>query len=195
MSTQPAPHRDDEQITALSDTLYDALYAITPYAEPHFADQTEGLKNAVRAVLAEVQLHLGMAGLHARITELEASHASTIADRDEQIITWLLKKAGEYGTSNRESRAKNEAVRRMADKLSRGAVREPLPAPDIEYGIRLAPDAPEAETLTYPGYHRSRVEERLARHRTGNPEARLMQRTLRVRHGQWTEATTEAPRG
>ncbi|WP_097865856.1 hypothetical protein [Streptomyces sp. rh34] len=53
MSTQPTPHLDDEQITALSDTLYDALYAITPYAEPHFADETEGLKNAVRAVLAE----------------------------------------------------------------------------------------------------------------------------------------------
>ncbi|WP_399554206.1 hypothetical protein OG582_40490 (plasmid) [Streptomyces anulatus] len=51
------PNLDDEQITALSDTLYNALYAITPYAEPHFADQTEGLKNAVRAVLAEEAAH------------------------------------------------------------------------------------------------------------------------------------------
>ncbi|MFD8469040.1 hypothetical protein ACFV10_28530 [Streptomyces cyaneofuscatus] len=49
------PNLDDEQITALSDTLYDALYAITPLAEPHFADETEGLKNAVRAVLAEFE--------------------------------------------------------------------------------------------------------------------------------------------
>ncbi|MGW7398086.1 hypothetical protein ACWGH7_16495 [Streptomyces cyaneofuscatus] len=49
------PNLDDEQITALSDTLYDALYAITPYAEPHFADEAEGLKNAVRAVLAELE--------------------------------------------------------------------------------------------------------------------------------------------
>ncbi|MFC8339345.1 hypothetical protein ACFUJX_20355 [Streptomyces rubiginosohelvolus] len=47
------PNLDDEQITALADTLYDALYAITPLAEPHFADETEGLNNAVRAVLAE----------------------------------------------------------------------------------------------------------------------------------------------
>ena len=44
---------DTDHIDALADTLYDALYAITPYAAPHFADQTEGLKNAVRVVLAE----------------------------------------------------------------------------------------------------------------------------------------------
>ncbi|MGW3196267.1 hypothetical protein ACWDBD_17110 [Streptomyces sp. NPDC001118] len=42
-----------DPITELADTLYDALYAITPYAEAHFADESEGLENAVRAVLAE----------------------------------------------------------------------------------------------------------------------------------------------
>jgi hypothetical protein len=42
---------DTDPIEELSDTLYDALYAITPYAEPYFADENEGLKNAVRAVL------------------------------------------------------------------------------------------------------------------------------------------------
>ncbi|MFF8423151.1 hypothetical protein [Streptomyces sp. NPDC015680] len=51
-------------IDALADTLYDELYAITPYAEPHFADETEGLKNAVRAVLAKSAT---------RIAELEAA--------------------------------------------------------------------------------------------------------------------------
>jgi hypothetical protein len=45
----------DEQVEYLADTLYDALYAITPLAEPHFADETEGLKKAVRALLAEAQ--------------------------------------------------------------------------------------------------------------------------------------------
>ncbi|MFD9056166.1 hypothetical protein ACFWCM_12700 [Streptomyces albidoflavus] len=35
----------------LAQTLYDALYAITPYAEPHFADEHAGLRNAVEAVL------------------------------------------------------------------------------------------------------------------------------------------------
>ena len=50
--------------------------------------------------------------------------AQIIAERDAQIIAWLGKKAAEYGTSNRESRAKAEAVGRMADKLSRGAVRD-----------------------------------------------------------------------
>ncbi|WP_331729029.1 hypothetical protein OG693_39235 (plasmid) [Streptomyces sp. NBC_01259] len=44
---------DLTSIDALADTLYDALYAITPLAEPHFADENEGLNNAVRAVLAE----------------------------------------------------------------------------------------------------------------------------------------------
>jgi hypothetical protein len=43
---------DTDPIEELADTLYDALYAITPYAEPHFADEGEGLKAAVRAVLA-----------------------------------------------------------------------------------------------------------------------------------------------
>lgn len=43
---------DIDPIEDLSDTLYDALYAITPYAEPYFADESEGLKKAVRAVLS-----------------------------------------------------------------------------------------------------------------------------------------------
>jgi hypothetical protein len=44
---------DTDPIEELSDTLYNALYAITPYAEPHFADEGEGLKKAVRAVLTQ----------------------------------------------------------------------------------------------------------------------------------------------
>lgn len=44
---------DTDPIEELADTLYDALYAITPYAEPHFADEGEGLKKAVRAVLTQ----------------------------------------------------------------------------------------------------------------------------------------------
>lgn len=42
-----------DPIAELAATLYDALYAITPYAEAHFADEGAGLENAVRAVLAE----------------------------------------------------------------------------------------------------------------------------------------------
>lgn len=63
--------------------------------------------------------------LRAQVAELEAERASIVAERDAQIIAWLGKKAHEYGVSNRESRAKAEAVWRMADKLSRGAVRPP----------------------------------------------------------------------
>ncbi|MFF9632912.1 hypothetical protein [Streptomyces fradiae] len=53
-----------------------------------------------------------------------APRAQVIAERDAQIVAWLVKKAAGYGTSNRENRAKSEAVWRMADKLSRGAVRD-----------------------------------------------------------------------
>jgi hypothetical protein len=44
---------DTDPITALADTLYDALYAITPMAETYFADEPEGLENAVRSLLTE----------------------------------------------------------------------------------------------------------------------------------------------
>jgi hypothetical protein len=37
----------------LCDTLYDALYAITPYAEVYFADEAEGLRKAVNDVLGQ----------------------------------------------------------------------------------------------------------------------------------------------
>ncbi|MEV0915459.1 hypothetical protein AB0I93_14460 [Streptomyces sp. NPDC049967] len=49
-----------------------------------------------------------------------------IAERDAQIIAWLEKKAREQGTSNKDSRVRRTAIYRMADKLSRGAVRPPL---------------------------------------------------------------------
>ncbi|QIP87585.1 hypothetical protein GLX30_30175 [Streptomyces sp. Tu 2975] len=55
--------------------------------------------------------------------KLDAFQAAVIAERDAQIIAWLAKKAAEYGVSNRDARSKAEAVGRMADKLSRGAVR------------------------------------------------------------------------
>ncbi|MEV6165768.1 hypothetical protein AB0L71_28415 [Streptomyces sp. NPDC052052] len=57
---------------------------------------------------------------------------------------------------------------------------------ETEYGIRLTPDGPEAEVLNYASASRAVVEDRLARHRTGYPDAHLLQRT--VRHGKWTDA-------
>jgi hypothetical protein len=62
---------DTDPIEELADTLYDALYAITPYAEPHFADEREGLRTAVRAVLDEaaaqqwIQKQLEQTGIRA----------------------------------------------------------------------------------------------------------------------------------
>lgn len=55
---------------------------------------------------------------------IDAHRAEVIAERDAQTVSWLGKKAGEFGRSNRENRAASDAVARMADKLSRGAVRD-----------------------------------------------------------------------
>ncbi|TXS48899.1 hypothetical protein [Streptomyces sp. OR43] len=55
-----------------------------------------------------------------------AVRIEAIADRDAQIIAWLEKKAAEEGTSNKAARVRATAIYRMADKLSRGAVRPPL---------------------------------------------------------------------
>lgn len=57
---------------------------------------------------------------------VDLHHAEVIAGRDAQIIAWLEKKAREEGTSNKDSRLRATAIYRMADKLSRGAVRPPL---------------------------------------------------------------------
>ncbi|WP_030917490.1 hypothetical protein [Streptomyces sp. NRRL B-24720] len=71
----------------------------------------------------------GIATLH-DVTDaeqlLDSYRAEAIADRDAQIIAWLVKKAGEEGTSNKERRTRADVLFRMADKLSRGAVRPPL---------------------------------------------------------------------
>ncbi|CAH9419589.1 hypothetical protein SGL43_06644 [Streptomyces globisporus] len=64
-----------------------------------------------------------------------AARIEAIRDRDAQIIEWLTKKAHEEGTSNKERRTRADVLFRMADKMSRGAVRPPLskgPDPVIE---------------------------------------------------------------
>lgn len=66
---------------------------------------------------------------------VDAYRLAVIAERDAQIIEWLTKKAHEEGTSNKERRTRADVLFRMADKLSRGAVRPPLskgPDPVIE---------------------------------------------------------------
>lgn len=66
---------------------------------------------------------------------VDAYRLAVIAKRDAQIIEWLTKKAHEEGTSNKERRTRADVLFRMADKLSRGAVRPPLskgPDPVIE---------------------------------------------------------------
>ncbi|QQZ56895.1 hypothetical protein IFE09_27240 [Streptomyces microflavus] len=86
----------------------------------------ESLRNDRHAAKI-AELRADNAALRVRVAELEAARTTAAADRDKQIIAWLEQKAAEYGTSNRERRAKAEAVDRMADKLSRGAVRPACP--------------------------------------------------------------------
>ncbi|MEV8623365.1 hypothetical protein [Streptomyces sp. NPDC051079] len=62
--------------------------------------------------------------------------AEVIAERDAQVVAWLVKKAAEYGSSNRDSRTAAEAVGRMADKLSRGAVRDDETGVSLLYRLR-----------------------------------------------------------
>ncbi|MFJ1900451.1 hypothetical protein [Streptomyces sp. NPDC088115] len=111
-------------------------------------------RSAVPDLLAEVErLRLGMTGLHARITELEAVKSTVVAERDAQIIAWLEKKAGEEGTSNKDSRLRRTTIYRLADKLSRGAVRPPLskgPDPLIvsRFDVAMEPAPEEEQVLT-----------------------------------------------
>lgn len=51
---------------------------------------------------------------------LDAFAAEVVAERDAQIIAWLGKKAREYKGNRAESAS--DALARMADKISRGAV-------------------------------------------------------------------------
>ncbi|MEU3203530.1 hypothetical protein ABZ702_06535 [Streptomyces cyaneofuscatus] len=77
--------------------------------------------------------------LRARVAELEAARTTAAADRDKQIIAWLEKKAREEGTSNKDSRVRATATYRLADKLSRGAVRPACPP--------VSPEDPHDSTL------------------------------------------------
>ncbi|MFC9753016.1 hypothetical protein [Streptomyces sp. NPDC056921] len=76
-------------------------------------------------LVAEVQLLTAERdGLRARVAELESAQSKTVADRDAQIIAWLVKKAGEYrGLPRSRQESAADAIARMADKISRGAVR------------------------------------------------------------------------
>lgn len=101
----------------------------------------------VPALLAEV------VRLQARVAELEAARTTAAADRDKQIIAWLEKKAREEGTSNKDSRVRATATYRLADKLSRGAVRPACPpvSPEdphdspLHHSYALGRDLPEVD--------------------------------------------------
>ncbi|MFF0512462.1 hypothetical protein [Streptomyces sp. NPDC004250] len=77
---QVAAPIDETALESLSDTLYDALYAITPFAEQHFADEQEGLRNAVRAVLKQAAVLPTTNHDTDTSAELTAEEARALAD-------------------------------------------------------------------------------------------------------------------
>ncbi|WP_331763186.1 hypothetical protein OG571_47550 (plasmid) [Streptomyces sp. NBC_01369] len=121
---------------------------------------------------------------------LDKHRIEVIAERDAQIITWLTKKAGEEGTSNKDSRTRATAIYRMADKLSRGAVRPPLSAgPDaIEYAVAFTEDDQDGVQVHSPTESRTEAEARVSRYLDMYPTAHLVQRT--VHRSKWTDPAT-----
>ncbi|WP_331729017.1 hypothetical protein OG693_39210 (plasmid) [Streptomyces sp. NBC_01259] len=82
----------------------------------------------------------------------DAYRLEVIAERDAQIIAWLEKKAREEGRNNKDSRTRGDVLFRMADKLSRGAVRPPLskgPGPSPEEAVRKALEPVERLALAF----------------------------------------------
>ena len=84
---------DIDPTEELADTLYDALYAITPYAEPHFADEREGLRNAVQAVTRHaagqqwIQKQLDQTGI--RAMDFRNGMHMDIATARELLAQWV----------------------------------------------------------------------------------------------------------
>ncbi|MEU9947033.1 hypothetical protein [Streptomyces sp. NPDC047939] len=151
---------------------------------------------SARNVLTDMVEHLnaeagsspyGVAGLPEL---LDAYRAEVIAERDAQIIAWLEKKAREEGRSNKERRTRGDAIARMADKLSRGAVRPPLSTgPDaIEYAVAFTEDDLDAVQVHTPTESRTEAEARVSRYLDMYPTAHLVQRT--VHHSGWTDTDT-----
>ncbi|GAA3374655.1 hypothetical protein [Streptomyces racemochromogenes] len=160
---QPAD-LSDEQVEALAnaanavwaDANHDDLCACDSWpaacANGHWVDEWRsgavevgmraviGLWESMRAEADE------LARLRDRVAELEAASTDLVAERDAQIVAWLGKKSREYGSSNRDARAKSEAVWRMADKLGRGAVPRPLEDPHdspLHHTYRVGRELPE----------------------------------------------------
>ncbi|MEU9615902.1 hypothetical protein AB0D56_30735 [Streptomyces sp. NPDC048209] len=129
--------------------------------------------------------------VHENVTKLlDAYHAQTIADRDAQIIAWLGKKGREEGSSNKDSRNRADVLFRMADKLSRGAVRPPLSkGPDaVEYGTAFKATEQDEVEVHSPTSSREEAEARVSRYLDMYPTAYVVQRT--VHHSAWTDAAT-----
>lgn len=77
-------------------------------------EKNEWLEDTAKAIRAKDE----------RIAELERLYAAAKAERDVEIINWLAKKASELrGLPRHRQESAPDAVIRLADKLSRGAVR------------------------------------------------------------------------
>ncbi|TXS13385.1 hypothetical protein EAO71_35710 [Streptomyces sp. ms191] len=101
-----------------------ALRARVAELEAERHSTNEALSDAADQVAA---LESELGGAMARVAELEPA----AAEQNKAIVLWLLKKAREYrSTRSRQHQFQAEAIERMADKISRGAVR---PAPFVPH--------------------------------------------------------------
>lgn len=149
-STLPVRKSDAEALLAEADRLRaesDQLYSDLTGA---YLDRWEEAQDNIRLRQALASAQRGRRELRSRMAELESAESTVIADRDAQIIAWLGKKAGEYhGLSRSRQESAADAIARMADKLSRGAVRPPVPSQvatetNEAQQAKPAPQCPEA---------------------------------------------------
>ncbi len=116
---------DTDPIEELADTLYDALYAITPYAEPHFADETDGLKNAVKTVLAQdaaqkwVQKQIEQTGI--RAMEFRNGATMELEPAREMVAHWVGAARAMLGDAPNYSETPVEMVVKVAEDPERFA--------------------------------------------------------------------------
>lgn len=110
---------------------------------------------------------------------VDAYRLTVIGERDAQTIEFLVKKAREEGRNNRDCRTRGDVLFRMADKISRGAIRPPLskdadPLVVSRFDVAIEP-APEEEQILTVGC----IAE------DGRPVALLLNAETRAKVAEW----------
>ncbi|WP_406227419.1 hypothetical protein [Streptomyces anthocyanicus] len=123
------PPANQTALESLSDTLYDALYTITPFAEKYFADEGEGLRNAVRAVLEQAAALSATTDQTADRAAVLREAADAVADHPGPIpYRPQLDEDGGFWWDTRDRDAVAALLRRMADETPAAETDDPRAA-------------------------------------------------------------------